>query len=112
LRTRCQALEQRLAFWSTYLCRPHISHVLFVIDSRDHTAFAFDASTVRCRQEGLYVINTLPWRSRRLNLFVAVYVAGTIAENFADRPPNYQLRLGLFLQQRIVVIDARGALNQ
>jgi hypothetical protein len=40
----------------------------------------------------------------RLNLLVAVYVARAIAENFADSHPNYQLRLGVFLQQRIVVI--------
>jgi hypothetical protein len=46
---------------------PDIGHVLFVIDSRDHTAFAFDASTVRCRQEGLYVINTFP--KRRFSCF-------------------------------------------
>jgi hypothetical protein len=47
----------------------------------------------------------------RLNLLVAVYVARAITENFADSHPNYQLRLGVFSQQRIVVIDARGALN-
>ena len=43
---------------------PNIGHVLFVLVSGDQTAFAFDASAILRRQEGLYVINALPRRKR------------------------------------------------
>ena len=39
------------------------------------------------------------------------HVARTIAKNFAHSHPNYQLSLGVFCQQRIVVIDACDALK-
>ena len=40
-----------------------------------------------------------------------MHVARAIAENFAHCHPNHQLRLCIFLQQRIVIIDARDALK-
>jgi hypothetical protein len=47
----------------------------------------------------------------RILTFASFCSSVRIAENFAHRHPNHQLRLCIFLQQRIVIIDARNALK-
>jgi len=39
-----------------------IGHILFVLRSRDQTAFTLNASTILRRQRGLNIIDALPWR--------------------------------------------------
>jgi hypothetical protein len=100
----------------------NIIYVLFVFGSGDQATFSFNASAIIRWQEGLYIVNALPCRkgclargtrheSGTLYLFAARHVARTIAKNFAHSHPNYQLSLGVFCQQRIVVIDACDALK-
>ena len=45
------------------------------------------------------------------NLAVAVDVTRTIAEDFGHCDTHDKLRFGIIGQQRIVVVDARGALH-
>jgi hypothetical protein len=74
--------------------------VLFVFGSGDQTTFSFNASPILRRQEGLYIVNALPWRKGclargtrhefgSLYLFVAVHVTRAIAKNLAHSHPNY-----------------------